>query len=528
VVTSAGGVKCWGFGLEGQLGDGATTSRATPVAVSGLSSGVAAVAAGGHHTCALMASGSVKCWGYNAFGQLGDGTTTDRTTPVSVSGLPGAATALSAGADHTCALLGTGGVTCWGFNVSGQLGDGSLTSRPTPTAVSGLSSGVTEISAGADHTCAVAAGGLVKCWGSNGLGRLGDGSTTDRRTPVAVLGLSAASAVSGGADHTCAVTSGGSARCWGGNALGQVGDGTTDARTTAVGVVGLAGDERPPSVSLVLTDPNGGVPDGANGWFVHGPVSGTVTADDSANGGSDITAIDCAGATVEASVGLGTPTASASFSIVSEGRRSVTCTATDAAGNTSDPTVLSVNLDVTPPSVLVAVVPRLIFLHGTATRSADATDNIGPVTRHCLYRFDADSVGRKAFTCEARDEAGNVATSTVYYVVRYRLLSFAPPEGSRFRVGSKVRIFVALGGNTGIKIRNALASAIVSECAVTVTFRGLPPANHCVRYAPIARVFKATFATGPALRRGAHTIILAIALPGDVVQRATRTVIMTS
>ncbi|MBI4518809.1 MAG: hypothetical protein HY699_23695 [Deltaproteobacteria bacterium] len=210
-LTAAGGVKCWGNNDFGRLGDGTMTSRSsTPVDVSGLSSGMTAVTAGDYHTCALTAAGGVKCWGYNAKGQLGDGTSTQRLTPVDVIGLTGSATAVAAGGRHTCALTAAGGVKCWGYNVEGQLGDGTTTDRTTPVDVSGLTSGVTAVAAWDYHTCALTAAGGVKCWGYNGAGQLGDGTTTQRTTPVDVSGLtSGVTAVTADGMHTCALTAAG-------------------------------------------------------------------------------------------------------------------------------------------------------------------------------------------------------------------------------------------------------------------------------------------------------------------------------
>ncbi|CAM3714312.1 IPTL-CTERM sorting domain-containing protein [Paracidovorax anthurii] len=241
VLTTAGAVQCWGNNINGQLGDGTTTRRTTPVTVSGLGSGVAAIAAGSSHTCAVTMAGAVRCWGDNTNGRLGDGSSTQSLIPVAVSGLGSGATAIAAGNAHTCALTTAGAVRCWGANSNGQAGDGTISiQRNTPTAVSGLGSGVAAISARNSHTCAVTVAGAVLCWGNNPDGRLGDGSTTQSATPVAVSGLGAGvAAVSAGTSHSCALTTAGAVRCWGLNSNGQLGDGTTTQRTTPVAVSGL-------------------------------------------------------------------------------------------------------------------------------------------------------------------------------------------------------------------------------------------------------------------------------------------------
>ncbi len=230
-LTSAGGVECWGVNAYGQLGNGTTYNSTVPVAVSGLSSGVVAISAGDEHACALTSAGGVECWGKNYYGQLGDNGATGydafSSVPVAVSGLSSGVSAISSGGDHTCALTGTGAVDCWGDDAEGQLGDGTTTSSPVPVPVSGLSSGVRAISAGEDHTCALTNAGAVECWGDNTDGELADGMTGNSSVPVEVNGLSSAvSAITTGYDDTCALTGTGGVECWGYNGYGELGDGT--------------------------------------------------------------------------------------------------------------------------------------------------------------------------------------------------------------------------------------------------------------------------------------------------------------
>lgn len=238
-ALSGGGVQCWGGNEFGQLGDGTASDQTLPVAVVGLDSGVLSVALGAAHTCALSAGGAVSCWGRNESGQLGDGTTTDRSGPVAVVGLASAVQAVASWEDHTCALTTDGAVMCWGNNESGQLGDGTNTNRSTPVAVVGLDAGVRAIAAGAAHTCALKDATLM-CWGGNKFGQVGDGTTTGRKKPVAVVGLGGpVQAVALGGYHTCALNADQTVACWGHNKFGQLGDGTTRQRATPVPVGGL-------------------------------------------------------------------------------------------------------------------------------------------------------------------------------------------------------------------------------------------------------------------------------------------------
>ncbi len=241
VVTTAGGVKCWGINDFGQLGDGSTNESHTPVDVVGLSSGVQTVAVGSNHSCAIMTTGGVQCWGANYGGQLGDGGTTDRHTPTQATGLSSGVNAIAAGDRHTCALLDGGAVKCWGDSPDGQVGDGTTEQRLTPVNVVGLSSGVQAIAVGYMHTCAVLSDGGIQCWGYGDYGQLGDGKNGRTSTPVDVIDLgSRALAVTANTYHTCARLEGGTAKCWGMNHFGQLGDGSTVDRLAPVAVSGLA------------------------------------------------------------------------------------------------------------------------------------------------------------------------------------------------------------------------------------------------------------------------------------------------
>src|SRR5258706_427106 len=221
-LTVVGAVKCWGLNNYGQLGDGTTSVSLMPVNVSALGSGVTAISVGAWYTCALTTAGAVKCWGMNHDGQLGNGTTTDSPTPVDVSGLGSGITAISAGVVHNCALTTAGAVKCWGSNYIGQLGIGTVANSTVLVGVSGLGSGITAISAGTADTCALTTGGTVKCWGLNADGELGNGTTIDSTTPVDVRGLgSGVTAIAAGA-QSCALIAGTVIKCWGLNSMVNV------------------------------------------------------------------------------------------------------------------------------------------------------------------------------------------------------------------------------------------------------------------------------------------------------------------
>lgn len=255
-LKSNGTVWDWGYNNYGQLGDGTTTNRTSAVQVSGLS-GVTAIAGGRNHAVALKTDGTVWTWGYNYYGQLGDGTSTNRTTPVQVSGLTGV-TAVAAGDYHTVALRVDGTVWAWGYNFFGQLGDGTNTWRSTPVQVwgpggIGFLTGVTAIEAGYGHSVALKNDGGVLTWGYNAYGQLGDGTTTQRTSPVTVIVLSGATSIAAGYGYTAALKSDGTVWTWGRNNSGQLGDGTTSNRSTPGQVLGPGGAGYLTGVTAVVT-----------------------------------------------------------------------------------------------------------------------------------------------------------------------------------------------------------------------------------------------------------------------------------
>jgi alpha-tubulin suppressor-like RCC1 family protein len=221
--------------------DAATRTRSLAETI--LNDSLVRLAAGSAHTCQVNDDGTVRCWGLNSSGQLGDGTTTTRPTPVTVVGLTNAV-AIAAGEFHTCVLVANGTARCWGDNSKGQLGDGTTTTRLTAVSVPNVADAVA-IAAGEFHTCAILANGTARCWGDNISGQLGDGTTTQRLTPTAVtisflqrspsggtvvvVPLGNIVQIATGRRHTCAIIANGfgSVRCWGENGSGQIGVGAT-------------------------------------------------------------------------------------------------------------------------------------------------------------------------------------------------------------------------------------------------------------------------------------------------------------
>ncbi len=246
VVSTDGGVYCWGSDTDGKIGNNGTNDSPVPTRVvkttgSPALTGASQVSARKDHACALVGS-AVWCWGDNGNGELGnnDHTHTNSSVAVQVTGVGGTstlsgATQISAGKDHNCALVSGGGVDCWGGDYDGQLGNNSFNPSDYPVQVSGISTAA-GLSAGLTHTCALLSDHSVECWGDNFGDQLGIGKLGHSAVPVSVSGISDASAVSSGFDHACAIRSGGTVWCWGRNYNGQLGNNSTTDSSTPVQV----------------------------------------------------------------------------------------------------------------------------------------------------------------------------------------------------------------------------------------------------------------------------------------------------
>ena len=224
-VLADGSVACWGQNYFGQIGDGTTAFRAAPTPVSGITT-ARSISSRFDHTCVVLADRTPRCWGYNFQGQLGNNTqfNTAQTTPVTPTGVTDVAS-IAAGGDFTCATLDSGSVSCWGANVEGQLGDATNAPSLTATTVSGLTDAEV-VTAGSAFACAIRTGRTAVCWGENGDGQLGNGLTDSSNVPVSVP-LTGMRGISAANRHACAAIDPGQVWCWGSNSGAALGIGTT-------------------------------------------------------------------------------------------------------------------------------------------------------------------------------------------------------------------------------------------------------------------------------------------------------------
>lgn len=229
-------VKCWGFNDYGQLGIGNTDDQNTPQTVL---AGAVDIAAGEAHTCAVMLDGSMKCWGIQDYGTLGNGMTSSQALlPTDATLFGNGIHKIALGYDHTCVLYGDATVKCVGGNDLWQLGDGTDIDSSTPVNTD-LGAAALDITSFRDHSCALMVDKTVKCWGYNQTGALGIGNSTDQSTAQTAVGLNSVKQVSTGKDFSCAVFDNGKAKCWGSNEYHQVSAGSNAQEDTPIDVNGL-------------------------------------------------------------------------------------------------------------------------------------------------------------------------------------------------------------------------------------------------------------------------------------------------
>lgn len=359
-LTADSTAWCWGENGSGQLGDGSTVSRLDPVPVA-LGAKAGAISAGLSHTCAITAGGNLWCWGRDNKGQLGDSVTHELSAyPVLVGNHPWPALQVDAGDAHTCMVDVTLYAWCWGDNSVGELGDGTTTSRETPVQVAG-GQRMFAVSAGGAHSCGLLTGNGLACWGLNASGQLGIGASSGPRLMPVVVMLGLYVGVSAGNSHTCVVKDDGSAACWGDGVSGQVGDGAELPRVVPAAVVG-APPLRQITAGLAFTcgvttttgaplcwgdDAVGQVGDGtATGLWSPEPVGGGVRFAHvavglrHACGVTDLGAAFCWGANASGQLGTGSTTLRASPAAVTGGHnfRRVAAGAAHSCGILADST----------------------------------------------------------------------------------------------------------------------------------------------------------------------------------------------
>ena len=494
------GVMAWGDNAHGQLGNGSTTDSHVPVAVSGLGGGVTTVSAGGEHSLARLSDATVKAWGHNQSGQLGNGNFNDSPVPVAVIGLGGkTVTEVAAGKEHSLALLSNGTVMAWGGNAHGQLGNGSTTNSPVPVAVIGLGGKtVTEVAAGKEHSLALLSNGTVMAWGGNAHGQLGNGSTTDSPVPVAVSGLGGktVTAVSAGGEHSLALLSNGTVMAWGDNAHGQLGNNSTTDNHVPVAVSGLgavtavsAGGEH--SLALLSNATVMAWGDNAHGQLGNGnfndshvPVevsglSGKTVTEVAAGGEHSLALLSTGkvmawGDNAHGQLGNGS-TNNSPVPMVASGLGGVT--AVSAGGEHSlayappPPTVTSIS-----PSAGTTAGGTSVTIKGTGFLSG-ATVEIGNPATSVNVVSETEITATTAATAAGSDEvvvtdAGGISTGTpspsYTYVIPPTVTSISPSAGTT--AGGRLVTIKGTGFLSGatVKIGNPATSVnVVSETEIT-------------------------------------------------------------
>ncbi|MGV3518802.1 RCC1 domain-containing protein [Luteitalea sp.] len=452
VIDGSGSLWAVGLNGQGRLGDGTTTQRRERVPISGLGV-VTGIAAGTAHSVALKADGTVYAWGNNTAGQVGDGTTTQRTSPVALTSLTNV-TQLAAGpsGEFTLALKADGTVYAWGRNTYGQLGDGTTTNRTTPTQIAALS-GIVGIAASTDHALAVKSDGTVWAWGRNTSRQLGDGTTTSRNTPAQVAGLSGASGVAAGATHSLARLTDGSVYAWGANGSGQLGDGTTTARSVPTVVPTAPGDivqllaggdftvarTSTGAVWLWGLNNSGQLGDGTTTQRNVPTLSGLPSISAIGVGGGFVTAVDATGAVwawgtnAYGQLGDGTltlRTVPVDTSLANYTWRVATVVPSVAAGTFT-----------TPPSIALTSVTAGATIRYTLDGTAPTTSS--PTYTTAIVPTVSTTVTARAFKAGAPDSL----ISTSLYTLKVATPTLSPSGGS-YTTAQSVSMSTTTGGTT--------------------------------------------------------------------------------
>ena len=482
-LLANGTVRCWGRGDSGQLGNGIATGTAFPTLAD--VEGVTQVAAGRWHTCAILADTTVQCWGNNEYGQLGDNSTTNRPSPVTVYGVGGTGTlsgvtAIAAGGYHTCALLNTGAVACWGRGDYAEIGEGSAGGFLVPVLAASVSTAVA-IAAGDVHTCAVLSNGTVDCWGAGNNGRLGTGLYDWAWTPTPVVDIDNAVAIAAGGSHTCAVLATGALSCWGSNAVGQLAlDPAVTPETivpiTVPGVTGVKAVTAGFRDTCVLRTSGtascwGQVASGAPGTGgLTGVTSigiGGAAACSTLTSGS----IACWGTNDMGELGDGTTTSSATAVVstpgtaaLADGTHQVCLRATDGHDNVTTPAACATLTipDTTAPAftTAVTVTPRA----GVALPSAAATSAIPVVVSWAA----TDSVGVTGYTLERRTGTGAWTKVTLASATATSYATTVPSSGTvAFRVTAR-----DAAGHATLSTSAALSARLVQQTSTAIVRRG--------------------------------------------------------